>query len=499
MSVATPAKPARTPIDDRPYEPGDLIVSKYRLRSQLGEGGMGTVWLARNTTLHVDVAIKLIRPEVATNETRQRLLQEARAAAQLDHPNIVRIHDFGETERSEPFIVMELLEGGSLGQRIEERGALDAIWVVQVFLPLLEALAVAHDKGIVHRDLKPDNVMLIGDADELSPKLVDFGIAKLKYRFVETDEQDSVPATAKKAERLTQLGELMGSPAFMSPEQVGARMDVDGRADVWALSVAFYQAVTAQLPFEHEKYEQVFTKILTEDPAPFTGQGVCDELLWRVIDKGLHKDRDRRWKNAREMGVALATWLVRRGVDVDITGRSLAKQWLRGTTLQGRPTSPAVAALAAQMSTDAANSTAGVDVDVAGLARRSHRRNLSIIGAVVGALMLVGLVGVVSSSSEPTTAEPQATSTAAPSRAIAAAPQPPKPDEQNELDTASTSAKTTSTAVATVKPTASPMSSQRAPTRLPKVKRTQPKKTQPKKTQPKKPSGAMPLPEGADF
>src|SRR6185437_2465948 len=152
----------------------------------------------------IDVAIKVVPPDAISAETSERLLREARAAASLGHPSIVRVFDFVTTEQGEPFLVMELLEGGSLATLLNERQRLPATTAVRLMLPVLGALASAHARGIVHRDVKPDNVMLVpGEGDQLVPKLVDFGIVKLQ----------GAEAT------LTDKGTLLGSPAYMSPEQ----------------------------------------------------------------------------------------------------------------------------------------------------------------------------------------------------------------------------------------------------------------------------------------
>src|SRR5580692_6500343 len=158
------------------YLAGDIIAQKYRLTRVLGEGGMGAVWLARNLKLDVDVAIKLIRRELATAEASRRLLQEARAAARIGHRSIVRVFDFGETELDDPFIVMEVLSGESLRSLLERKGRrLPATNAVRTLLPIASALCDAHAAGIVHRDLKPENIMLVPDTSGgVVPKLVDF-------------------------------------------------------------------------------------------------------------------------------------------------------------------------------------------------------------------------------------------------------------------------------------------------------------------------------------
>src|SRR5215471_19198811 len=145
------------------YEPGALIVGKYRLERMLGEGGMGSVWAAHHVLLDTTVAIKLIRADTNRQELAPRLIQEARAAAKLGHPGIVRVFDVGQTVEGDPFIVMELLEGESLNQRLVREHRLSAIDAARLLLPIADALRAAHAKGIVHRDIKPDNVFLVHD------------------------------------------------------------------------------------------------------------------------------------------------------------------------------------------------------------------------------------------------------------------------------------------------------------------------------------------------
>ena len=144
----------------QPYEPGVRIGDKYRLESLLGEGGMGTVWLARNETLESPVALKLVRAGMQNEDNVERLLLEARVEAKLRHPNIVRVFDFARTELGDAFIVMEVLDGISLGALLKERGRLDAREAVRLALPVMRALCYAHSNGVVHRDLKPQNIFL---------------------------------------------------------------------------------------------------------------------------------------------------------------------------------------------------------------------------------------------------------------------------------------------------------------------------------------------------
>jgi serine/threonine-protein kinase len=297
------------------YSAGDVIASKYRLTSVLGEGGMGSVWLAHNLALEVDVAVKLIRHGMASSDASLRLLQEARAAARLEHPSIVRVFDFGETEHKDPFIVMELLRGESLGELLDRKGRLAAHHAVRILLPIASALAVAHDKDIVHRDLKPDNVFLAKtDLGGVVPKIVDFGIAKLKRD----------PA----ARHTTQAGVVLGSPDYMSPEQARGKGEVDEASDIWALAVVLYESVTGHRPFGGDNYNEQISAILLDDPEPTTEFSAGDEALWKIIERGLAKNRAQRWPTMREFGRALAEWAVSRGISADVCGTSLVEHWL---------------------------------------------------------------------------------------------------------------------------------------------------------------------------
>jgi serine/threonine-protein kinase len=299
----------------RPYVPGDLIASKYRLERIIGRGGMGSVFKARNVTLDIDVAIKLIRRDHAPREAGERLLIEARAAARLMHPSIVRVFDFGESDRGDPFIVMEFLVGESLSAILRRKTRLSPEVAVQTLLPVASALVSAHQKGIVHRDLKPDNVIVIpGDEGSLVPKVVDFGIAKLMSPDVDR--------------HVTFAGEVLGSPDYMSPEQARGADDVGEATDVWALSVVLYELTTGVRPFDAPNYNGLIASILTCQPKPILAHGVLDDALQAILARGLEKDVTARFTTMRDLGVALATWAVSRGLADDVTGASISKQWL---------------------------------------------------------------------------------------------------------------------------------------------------------------------------
>jgi serine/threonine-protein kinase len=260
-----------------------------------------------------------------------RLLQEARATARLGHPGIVRIFDFGRTEHDEPFIVMELLDGESLGAALDRRKRISATRAVQMLLPIADALSCAHHKGIVHRDLKPENVFLHRlEGGRTQPKVVDFGIAILER---EVDR------------RITQDGAVLGSPSYMSPEQARGEDQIDHRADIWSFAVVLYEAMTGELPFSGPNQLAILRQVVEHDASPATELGAGDDALWAIVERGLRKNREERWQSIRAMGSALALWLTHQGVEDDVSGASLAATWLNNETGKGvfssRPPPPA--------------------------------------------------------------------------------------------------------------------------------------------------------------
>ncbi len=295
-----PAVPVPVSVTSLPYASGEVVGGKYRLLEPLGEGGMGQVWLALNLALEVEVALKLLLPELDGRAgAAARLLQEARAAASLRHANIVQIFDFGETEQGDPFIVMERIHGPTLGWLLQNEGRLPATRAVEWLLPVADALALAHAAGIVHRDLKPDNILL-DESDGTSNghvtlKLVDFGIAKLAPR--------------RDVLRLTIDGTVVGSPEYMSPEQARGESDVDHRADIWSFCVVLYECITGVLPFDTVNYHALLRQII-EEPAPsILTHAAGDPALAAIIERGLAKNREARWPSMQAFANALAAWL----------------------------------------------------------------------------------------------------------------------------------------------------------------------------------------------
>jgi serine/threonine protein kinase len=297
------------------YTEGSVVAQKYRLVRLLGEGGMGAVWVAQNLTLGVQVALKLIRAEIEgkMDGLAERLLTEARAAASIGHPAIIQVFDFGITEHHEPFIAMELLHGESLSQVVKRRGRIAAGRAVRTLLPVIEALVVANQRGIVHRDLKPDNIFLAQQANRVQPKLLDFGIAKLSQGF---------------SANLTCEGTVLGSPAYMSPEQARGENDVDFRTDMWALCVVLYEMATGVHPFTGANWHGLMWSIMEGKPKTLAEHDIDEPALWKILERGLSKEREKRYGSMFEFGQTLSMWLIDQGVTRDICNSALRSTWL---------------------------------------------------------------------------------------------------------------------------------------------------------------------------
>jgi serine/threonine protein kinase len=235
------------------------------------------------------------------------------ATARISHPSIVRIFDVDTSEREGHFLVMELLHGPTLSDTLAARGRFTPEEAALLVLPIAGAAAAAHAEGVVHRDIKPQNVMLVDGGDgAVVPKLIDFGVAHLMA------EPEST--------RITRTGMMVGSPAYMAPEQVRAHGDIDARADVWALCALFYELVAGITPFRRETPYATLEAILAEEvscPGALRGE----PELWSILRRGLAKERSQRWTSARELGRELAAWALGRGIDADAAGTSLASCW----------------------------------------------------------------------------------------------------------------------------------------------------------------------------
>ena len=215
---------------------GENVTPTVRLVRQLGEGGMGSVWLADHTSLRTEVVVKFMASALANDrESLARFSREAAAASQVKSPHVVQVFDHGVTDTGVPFIIMERLEGEDLAARLEREGSLPPRDVVTIAGHVCLALSRAHSKSIVHRDVKPQNIFLCTQDEAIFVKLLDFGIAK---------------SVAPEAFGATRTGQIMGSPYYMSPEQAVGKKEIDHRTDLWSLGVVVFEAITGQRPFE---------------------------------------------------------------------------------------------------------------------------------------------------------------------------------------------------------------------------------------------------------
>jgi eukaryotic-like serine/threonine-protein kinase len=266
---------------------GSVIDNRYEILSVLGEGGMGIVYEARHRALGKRFALKALRKDLASDgEIAARFMQEARTAASVSHPGLVEITDFGKLTSSQPFFVMELLEGQSLAALIRRGGPIPAARAVNIIRQISEALGAAHDLSIVHRDLKPDNIHVSTDElDRDHVKIVDFGLAKVIG-----------------ASRLTRAGMVFGTPHYMSPEQAMGEA-TDHRADIYALGVVMYEMFTGRVPFEADSYMGVLTKHMYMAPTPLSQIAGTEKLaaLEDVTLRCLEKKPDRRYASLRDL------------------------------------------------------------------------------------------------------------------------------------------------------------------------------------------------------
>ncbi len=290
---------------DADFSPGALIAGKYAITRLVGAGGMGRVYAARHVELGIQVAIKVIDRGGEDEATVRRFLREARAAAALRSLHTVTIHDAGELPGGDPYIVMDLLEGVDLWEYVCQAGAISVDEAVDYVRQAAVVLQMAHDKGIIHRDVKPPNLFRVRMPDGSGRvKVLDFGLAK-RLR----------PGDASVGDPLTADGELLGSPGYMSPEQVEGLRDIDARTDVWSLAATLYSLLTRARPFDGRSLAELFTKILEAEPRDVrTLRADVPSHVAAAIAQGLEKDRERRFASVRDFADALLEPATRRVV-----------------------------------------------------------------------------------------------------------------------------------------------------------------------------------------
>ena len=270
---------------------------KYRVKRELGVGGMGRVYLAQHEQIERPVAIKVLHQDLASDEAvRRRFETEAKAIARLRHPNCVMLYEFGYSEEIEAlFAVFEYVEGKSLEAWVGKQ--LPVGDIVHAGRQVAEGISHAHKQKIIHRDLKPENIMVVADEAEQNIKVLDFGIA----RIAEDDE---------KRTRLTQMGQMFGTPPYMSPEQVRAKLNVTFATDIYAIGVILYEMLEGRLPFLGDTPIETVMMHLNEEVPPFEREGVPEELQ-QIVLRCLEKEAEDRFESCRALGEAL------KALDVD--------------------------------------------------------------------------------------------------------------------------------------------------------------------------------------
>ncbi len=411
-----------------PVAPGDVLAGKYCVERVLGFGGMGVVVAALHMQLGQHVALKFLLPDgMANPQVVQRFEREARAAAQLRSEHVARVIDVGRMEAGTPYIVMELLNGQDMGDLLIDSGPLSEVDACDYVLQACEAIAEAHTIGIVHRDLKPKNLFVTRRVDGAPLiKVLDFGISKV---------------SGAADLNLTGTAEIIGSPNYMSPEQLRASRDVDLRSDIWSIGAILYELLGGRVPFVAETLTQLCSMVLTEPPRPL--EELRPEVhpeLRRVIAKCLEKDPANRFRNIGELAMALAPF-------ASAAGSTLASRVAvvagSGRYLPESASSPRVSV------PGPGGGSTSVSWDATELAHtRQQPRKALFAGALVGATVVSAIAAglfLFSGSSKPT-----ATGSNPPSAPVSVAAPAPSPT------TSSSGSTNLATAIATAPTTTTP-------------------------------------------
>jgi eukaryotic-like serine/threonine-protein kinase len=378
--------------------PGDVIAGKYEVVERLGAGGMGVVVAARHLQLGQMVAIKLLHPKATVDElSLGRFQREGKAAAALRSDHVARTLDIGTTEAGAPFLVMEYLEGNDLGKVLKIRGALPVEEAVGFVIEACEAMAEAHALGIIHRDLKPSNLFLAEHpSGARTVKVLDFGISKLTTS--EPSEQD-----------LTTTMATLGTPLYMSPEQMRSAKAVDARTDIWALGAILHELMAGAPPFKGESLPALCAAILSDPPTPLRSRrDDVPEALEQTIVRCLEKDPDRRPQQVSDLVEALRPFAPAAVRDISISRGRLP---IAGASGQGASGANASTLPEPLGETASKASTART---LSNTTPKPRGKPALLAGGIVAAVAAVGLVVLLTRGQ-------------APGPAAGAAPRPPEP------------------------------------------------------------------------
>jgi len=455
---------------------GQILASKYRVEKVLGIGGMGVVVAAQHVRLDEKVAIKFLLPGMLGNkEVVGRFAREARAAVKIKSEHVARVFDVGTLENGAPYMVMEFLEGDDLAAWLRQRGPLPIEQAVDFVLQACVGVASAHGIGIVHRDLKPANLFCLrGNDGQFIIKVLDFGISKL------TDvggSQEGMSATKTAA--------VMGSPLYMSPEQMQSAKDVDGQTDIWALGIVLYELLTGTRPFVGESFAEIAIKVATTS---FAGVRTCrpdvPPELDAVILKCLQKDKKRRYTNVAELALALSDFGSKRARPSIERIVGIIQAAGLSTSALALPASPKPAPVNSETDQDPAGSRVASGTMTAlqpapgilgplgtmapsantapGVARRP--KTLAVVG-IAGTLSVAALIGLVvwskhqsdGAAISPVTSGPALVSSALPVNAIVSEPAGTAESAVEASTTPPTAASPPPAVVPNIPPTAKPV------------------------------------------
>lgn len=423
---------------EAPVKVGEVLAGKYKVEKVLGAGAMGVVVSARHLDLQQIVALKFMLPSALPDQAAgDRFLREAQAAGRLRGEHVARVMDFGRLEGGAPYIVMEFLEGENLEDVLNREGpfpvSLAAFYIAQA----CEGMAEAHAQGIVHRDLKPQNLFLTKRPDG-SPlvKVLDFGISKLQ------GDVSSVTATQSTA--------VMGSPAYMSPEQARSAKKVDARGDIYSLGAILYQLVSGTLPYAAESVAGMLVAIVSEPPIPL--REVLPDVppdFETLVLQCLEKDRDKRPQTARELGASLSSFSSQRtslwdGETERVTGQNLGAQAAKAPAKAGVTTTMEPSSRPNQLAAEAKNEIPKL---AASLEPSSPKSRAALIG--IAAFATVFLIGMAYIATRTKTVEPiPIAASSAETATTTASVAPPPPASAMAIAAASAQPSATSSAAA---------------------------------------------------